>query len=126
MKAIRIDLGNDTHALGVVFPDGYIYAHEPIADGYASEADLLAKCQENQTTLADTFADVKVTVLGAFVPVDEALRQLEQQAQAYVRQYNDELRMMQLNYERHMQCYDELKTMLEGYKQAAEASGVAQ
>lgn len=111
MKAIQIDLGNGTTALGVVFSDGYVYAHEPIADGYASEADLL-----------EYLPGAIISVIGSVVPLDEALRQLEQQVQAYVRQYNDELHMMQLNYEHHMQYYDELKTMLEGYKQSAEAA----
>lgn len=111
MKAIRIDLGNGTQSLGVVFSDGYVYAHEPIADGYTSEADLRAD-----------LPGATISVIGSVVPLDEALRQLEQQVQAYVRQYNDEIHMMQLNYDRHMQYYDELKTMLEGYKQSAEAS----
>lgn len=111
MKAIQIDLGSDTHALGVVFADGYVYAHEPIADGYSSEADLLAD-----------LVGAQITVLGAFVPVDIALSQLEEQVKSYVAQHNAEIKRIMETYEQHLLYYDELKTLLEGYKQVAEAS----
>lgn len=108
MKAIRIDLGNDTHALGVVFPDGAVYCHEPIADGYSSEADLLAD-----------LTGAKITLLGVVVPLDDAMRQLEEQCKEYVRQYNTSLREFQCAYERQMEQYDEIRAMLESYKAGA-------
>lgn len=114
MKAIKIDLGNGTTALGVVFSDGYVYAHEPIADGYTSEADLLAD-----------LVGAKITLLGVVVPVDESIRQLEEQFKQYTVWHNEEMRRMQEAYDAHLVYYDDLKATLEGYKQIAEASGVA-
>lgn len=111
MKAIQIDLGNGTTALGVVFSDGYVYAHEPIADGYTSEADLLAD-----------LPGAIISVIGSVVPLDEALRQLEEQCKEYVRQYNTSLRDFQCAYERQMTQYDEIRAMLESYKQSAETA----
>lgn len=64
MFGIEVTLASGNKAVGVLFPDGQVYVHEPIADSYGSVSDLLA---------AENISDFQV--LGPVVPLEITRRE---------------------------------------------------
>ena len=100
MWGFELTLSDGRKVPGVIFPDGGVYAHEPIADSYGHLSDLL-----------DNRPDVQnFEVLGPIVPTDRARAQLEADYKRAYKQLNDMLAELERNYEEHKKMlaeYDE-------------------
>lgn len=75
MWGFTITLADGTEVPGVIFPDGGVYVHEPIADSYGRMSDLL-----------DAYSVKHFAVIGPVVPLEEYKKRLEDD---YERAIND-------------------------------------
>lgn len=87
MFGIIAILPDGLEAPGVLFADGYVYIHEPVADGWSSKEDFLS-----------AMPGAMVKIIGPVVPVQSILEEMEEKHQ-------QTLRVLQEEYERARQQF---------------------
>jgi hypothetical protein len=96
MFGIEVTLASGQKAVGVIFPDGQVYVHEPIADSYGSVSDLL---------VAEKISDFHV--LGPVVPIEVARRKATEGYLASIEQIGKVRKQVEEDYKGNIAALDE-------------------